>query len=96
MTETIFCTIWEALDNWNYDTKKLYETGIDTTKHDKKLYDIIIILLETHFSQEQMDFIIWSIFDDTKELPTEHGNIRIDRAELCWEYLNKFKQNTNE
>lgn len=96
MNKSTFGLIWEFLDIWRMDTKSLFDLGIDTSKHDRKLYDIVIILLKTHFNSVEMDFIIWSIFDDARELPTSEGNIKIDTVELCWEYLQKLKENKDE
>lgn len=96
MNKATFGLIWELLDIWRMDTKTLFDSGIDTSKHDKGLYDIVIILLETYFNRIEMDFIIWSIFDDVRELPAAEGNKKIDTVELCWEYLQKLKENKDE
>ena len=69
MDKSTFLLTWNALEDWTYKTKKLYELGIDSAKYDKNLYNIIIQLLSLHFDSEQIDFIVWSIFDDNRQLP---------------------------
>lgn len=92
MDKSTFFITWNALEDWSYKTKKLYEVGIDSARYDKILYNIVIDLLSLHFDSEQIDFIVWSIFDDNRQLPIgEEQTITINSAELCWEYLNKFK-----
>ena len=92
MNDLLFITIWNALEDWSLKTKQLYSLGIDTARYDKNLYDVIIKLLEHHFNKAQIDFIVWSIFDETRVLPLiNDSTIIIDTAELCWEYVNKIE-----
>jgi len=91
MNKDIFVNIWVSLYDWSFTSKELFKLGIDSAKYDKNLYNIIVQLLSTHYNTEQINFIIWSIFDDIKELTLEDGRIiKIDNAEECWEYLNKL------
>lgn len=96
MNEEIFSKIWNSLDDWNYKSKQLHVLGIDITRHDKQLYDLVIEMLSLYFNAVQIDLIVWSIFDDVKELPIAGDIIVIDNSVLCWEYVNKINKNENE
>lgn len=94
MDKDTFISIWNALYEWSCTSKELYKLGVDSARYDKNLYNIIMKLLSTHYNSEQLNFMIFSIFDDVRELPLEDGAIaKIDTAEECWEYLNKLAEN---
>jgi hypothetical protein len=79
--------VWYDLSDWRVASLELFGMGIDASKHDRKLYDILILLLKTHFSDEQVDFIVWSIFDDKRTLEADGRMVKIDTGEACWEYV---------
>lgn len=87
-----FSLFIKEINTWNLRTKELFNLGIMTTVHDSNLYDANILLLREIFNNEQVDFIIWYIFNENNEIEIEDGSkIKIDNLELCWEYLNKLK-----
>ena len=91
MNKEIFDTIWQTLYTWSLKTKRLYELGIDSSRYDKDMYNIVMLMMSLHFNQEQVDMIIWSVFDDTRELVVDDATVTIDNADACWEYINKLK-----
>lgn len=92
MNKEQFIKIWNLLNDYNERTKILVKNKINIMDHDKELYDSVILLLKVIFEkQEQIDLILFSIFDLNKTIETADGNIIIiDDAESCWEHLNKL------
>lgn len=87
MEKNEFIDIWISLKNYKENSDKLINNhDINLTKHDGYLYHVIIMLLKTHFIQEQVDLIIFSIYDENKII----NDVVIDNAEVCWEYINKI------
>lgn len=85
-----FINIWNLLNNYNERTKILVKNKINIMDHDKELYDCVILLLKVIFEkQEQIDLILFSIFDLNKTIETDDDIILIDDAESCWEQINK-------
>lgn len=91
MNKEVYLKIWNDLEKWYFNTLKLAELGIETSKHDKELYDLIILVMSLHFNSEQVDFFKWSIFDENRLLPVGEEQINITNAEISWEYINKLK-----
>lgn len=89
-----FVMVWESLAKWNANSKALFDAGVDASKHDKVLYDAVLHMLSTSFRSDQMDLILWSIFDASKQLPVGDGFVTVDSAEVCWEYINKLTTTT--
>lgn len=82
-----FIDIWISLKKYKENSDKLINNhDINLTKHDGYLYHVIIMLLKTHFIQEQVDLIIFSIYDENKII----NDVVIDNAQTCWEYINKM------
>ncbi len=90
MEEEEFIKIWNKLKEWNNMDKEIYTLGIDLSRHDRHLYDIIISLLNVIYSPPQVDLFIFSIFSENKEIIVESENIMINNANICFEYINKL------
>lgn len=87
MTQDEFNNIWEKLYQWKEQTRSIFELGINLSIYDKLSYDIIISLLKCIYNAAQVDLIIFSIFDETKEITIDEQNIIINTAEKCWNYI---------
>jgi len=92
MNKEKFIIVWNEIVRWNDNNKALFKLGVDISKHDKLLYNIVIHLLLTHYNEAQVDFILWSIFDDTREMPVGEEIVKIDNAETCWDYIQKWDE----
>lgn len=90
MTEEKFLIVWNQLYQWNLSSKFLFDTGVDLTKHDKQLYNIVIHLLQTYYNEAQLDFFIWSIFETEPRIDIDEKSVLINTAELCWQYINNL------
>lgn len=86
-----FIMMWDLLEDYRISSKKLSELGISANGHDSKLYKIMELLLHELFTDEQVDFIIWSVFDDERELKIGEETVVIETADLAWEYVNKIQ-----
>ena len=96
MDKDKFIIVWNEIVRWNDNNKALFKLGVDISKHDKLLYNIVIHLLLTHYNQAQVDFILWSIFDDVREIPVGDETVTINTGELCWEYIQKWENKLEE
>ena len=61
----------------------LYKLGIDLSKYDEKFYDVINILMNDVFNEEQIDWIEWYIYE-------KGGNPELkawdkDKNEICYD-----------
>jgi hypothetical protein len=89
MEQNKFINVWNALHDYKMYSDNLYKDyGINLIKHDNQLYNIIIMLLKTYYTQEQVDLFIFSIYDKDKLI----NDIEINNAELCFEYINKITE----
>lgn len=93
MDKETFIEIWDSMCEWAVKSKQLYSHGIDIAKYDRIPYEIIIKLLSKHFGHEQVDLIIWSIYEEKPELEISEGRmVLINNAYDCWEYVTKLKE----
>jgi hypothetical protein len=91
MNKETFLLIWSQMYQWNINSKSQFDIGIDLSKHDKLLYNCVILLLLEQFTQTQIDFFLWSLFDDVREIVINDKTIKINTNEDCWEYINKLE-----
>lgn len=92
LSQTQFEEIWQSLYSYSLNTQTSINMGIDLSQWDKRLYNIIIMLLKTYYNEAQVDFIIYSIFDENPEIEIEEGEkIFLYTPEIIWLYLQKLK-----
>lgn len=93
MNREIFIKIFNYILNWNLKSKEEFKLGIDLSEHDKNLYNAVFELMHIHFNDAQINFFIWSIFDEERKLDIDNETkIIINTAEDCWEYINKLEE----
>lgn len=87
-----FQEIYDSIKIQNDKRELSFKLGIDVNVYSAGYNNVIFKLLLKHFSQEQIDFIKWSIFEKEPDLPVEDGSVRIDNATICFEYLTKLQE----
>ena len=94
LTQIQFEEIWQSLYSYYLNSKKMLEMGVNLSQWDKTLYNTIIMLLKLHYNNTQVDFIIFSIFDENPEIEIAPGEkIYLYTTEIIWLYLQKLKTN---
>ena len=75
MNENDFIEIFNIMYNHNVKSKLMFENGVDLNKFDFDYYNVIVLLLKKIYSEDEVDYIIYSIYQEYKNPEIVYKNL---------------------
>jgi hypothetical protein len=93
-----FVKAWDNLCSYRIKSDTLFrQYGIDVSKLCSDLYENTILFLRQHLTPTQVDFFVWSIYDQEPVISFEDGTTEwVDTAEKCLNYIYELETEKTE